>query len=714
MIGVATSLQCSASEKRSTGRCLVTATLSALLCGCMTAQVTNTRSIDAEQPAKCPIRQVAGLSTEPEPLGENFGSWGFDVTGMNRSIDPGDSFYDYANGNWQDRTTLPADRPYHTMYTIVNERLRSRFKRLFEDHERADPELGRVRTLYRSYMDLQRLEDRGLSPLEPELTRIRRIHSLDDFAAEMGRQHASLGESPLRLFIEPDADEPTRHSLHLEQAGLGLDRAYYIDREFASKLDAYRGYVGRQLAAAGWQRPDLAAEDVVALERKLAALHWTAKQRTDSKALYNPRSLTQLATTRSEFPWRTFLRGAGVDGADRIIVLEPSAVDGIARTLARTPLSTLKAWMAFHLIDATSPYLPKKFRAAQFEFREMKLKGAQAAPERWRGSIDAIGAVLPGSLSRAYAHRYLDERAQLRVRTIAEQVRRALEARIHSNTWMDPSTRQMALTKLAAMQVEVGFPTKLPDESSLQISEGHLYENMQSGALERWRRSVADLREPVDKQRWPFPPFAVGAVHLFPKNEVIFPAGFLQTPFFNPDADDAVNYGAIGALIGHEMGHAFDSMGRQYDASGRLRDWWQADDALEFEKRTAQLADQIGKLEYAPGKFVDGQRTLVENTADVLGLTAAVDAYKSSASECDARPINGFNGTQRVFLAYAQMYRAKFSPELQESIAATDYHAPARLRVDGIVRNVDAWYDSFSISPTSKLYLKPSERAAVW
>jgi putative endopeptidase len=671
-----------------------------------------------------PNRAANGAAGEPAAPGLThrspaYGRWGFDDSGSDPSVHPGDGFFDFADGAWHARTVVPADETSFGMFDVLSRKAEEEVRAIITDAARsraaAGTDDGKIGALYNAFMDEERAERLDLAPIAPELVAIRDATSRDAIAVLMGRAKRGVGRGLFSLSVSEDEKDPDRYTLHVAQSGRGLpDRDYYLQDAFKDKKAAYRDYVARLLDMAGW--PDAAARagEIVAFETRVAEASWSLAESRDPEKTYNPMTLAELAVLAPDFPWKTLLDAAGTGDVRTVVVEQKSAFPKIARVFAETPVATLQAWSAFHAVDDAAAYLSSRFVTARFEFRSRTLAGQAEQQPRWRRAVQLVSGSLGEAVGREYVARHFPPASQARMEALVGDVKRALRARIENLAWMTPATKARALEKLDLLGVKIGHPVKWRDYTALVIDPADLLGDARRVTAFRWARDVANLSKPVDRQEWSMTPQTVNAYYDSNRNEIVFPAAILQPPFFDPDADMAINYGAIGGVIGHEMTHAFDDDGRKSDGHGVLTDWWQPEDAAKFQAEAAKLGAQYDAYAVAPGVNVKGDQTMGENIADLGGILLALDAYRASLHGAPAPTLDGVTGDQRVFLGWAQMWRTKYRDDALKLLATSDVHAPERFRVDGSIRNVDAWYEAFGVKPGDKLYLKPEDRVRIW
>ncbi len=661
-----------------------------------------------------------------------YGAWGFDVAGMDRSAKPGDDFFRYANGTYQDKLVIPADKSAYSPRAEAAELTEKRIHQILEDAAAkgsatpSDDE-GKIGAFYAAFMDEARVEALGAKPIAPELAAIRKA-SKTQLAALMGHSNAGFYDSLFSLTIGTDPKNPDRYAVNLSQNGLGLpDRDYYLDAKFAPQKAAYQAYAAKLLTLAGWPDADARAADIVAFETKVAEASWTKAQQRDPNKTYNPMSPAALARLAPQFPWAAMLAAGDLGGVKQVVVSEKSAFPKIAAVYSATPISTLRAWMAFRAADNAAPYLSKDFSAAYFELHGKTLSGQPEQPVRWKRAISAVSGAngfitgdrsgdtgtMGWAVGRAYTTRYFPAESKAKVEALVADLKVAFRARIEHLDWMAPQTKAAALKKLEVYRIKVGYPDKPHDYSRVVIRRDDLVGDVRRAAADEWRQLLAARRHPVDRGLWFMTPQTNNAYNGS-LVDIVFPAAILQAPIFDPAADPAVNYGAVGGVIGHEFTHGFDDQGRQFDFKGRLHDWWAPSDSKTFDARSGVLGAQYSSYEPLPGSRVNGKLTMGENLADLGGVNLGLDAYRNSLHGRPAPVLDGFTGDQRVFLGWAQAWRGKLRDDAVRRQVVSDPHSPRQYRVNGPVRNVDAWYEAFGVQAGEKLYLKPEERVRIW
>ncbi|HEY8050324.1 MAG TPA: M13-type metalloendopeptidase, partial [Ramlibacter sp.] len=565
-----------------------------------------------------------------------FGTWGFDTAGMDTSVKPGDDFFRYASGHWAQVTAIPPDRSSYGSFLVLRDLSDQRVVRLVESYQPDAPgataDQAKVAKLYRGFMDEAAIEALGAKPLEARLASVRAAATKDDVARLMGRATGGFGRSFFAPFVGDDAKNPDFYGAYLRQSGLGLgDREMYLDAHFAPQVARYREYVAQMLGLAAWPDAGEAADRIVALETRIAQAHWTRAQSRNRDKTYNPMTPAQLQARAPGFPWTVYLEAAGLGKADRLIVAQATAVPQLAQIFAATDLGTLKAWQAFHITDELAPLLAKRFDGAHFEFRSKFLNGQPEQRPRWKRGVAFAEGAMGEAIGRDYVALYYPPESRAIMDRMVSDLRVALRHRIENLPWMSPETKAQALAKLAAFGVKVGYPQQWRDYSALEVKDGDLVGNAERSARFEWDYRRNRFGGRVDRLEWGMTPQTVNAYYSPVKNEIVFPAAILQPPFFDPKADPAVNYGSIGAVIGHEISHGFDDQGRKSDGHGMLRDWWTAGDAARYEAEAEKFGAQYEAYEFPrlPGMHINGRAAMGENIGDLGGVLIALDAYRN-------------------------------------------------------------------------------------
>ncbi len=639
----------------------------------------------------------------------HFGAWGVDLTAMDRSVNPADDFDRYVNGAWADKTQIPADQASagvsYDIFNLTQEQIRA----LIENA----PPTSQLGGMYQSFMNESLVEKLDDKPLQAELKLVAALTDRDAFTKFMGQTNGRFGFTIAGPGVAGDPSKPETNVLWLGQAGLGLpDRDYYLNARFKPQLDAYRAYIERTFSMVSY--PDAAknADAVVAFEAAIAKASWPVADRRDLDKINNPMSLAELQAYAPGLNWDAYFTASSIPSRNKVIVVEKTAIRDIAALYSQTSLDTLKAWQAFHVADQAAPYLSKRFVDSRFTFTKT-LTGVSELRPRWKRGASLIDTTLGELLGRNYVETYFPATSKAMMTELVANLKTAMGSRIQKNDWMSSDTKKAALEKLSRMDVMVGYPDKWRDYSKLKVDAGDLYGNVERSGQFEWEYQLSDLDKPVDKKKWAMTPQTVNAYNGGLENKIVFPAGILQAPLFDPKADPAVNYGAIGAVIGHEISHGFDDQGRKIDATGAVRDWWTAADAERFNAQAQKFGAQYETYFPVTDMHINGQLTMGENIADLAGVLVALDAYHASLNGKPAPVIDGLSGDQRFFLAYGQAWRTKQREDALRNQLASNPHSPAKFRVIGPLRNVDPWYTSFDVS-AGKYFLKPEERVRIW
>ncbi|KAK0361168.1 hypothetical protein LTR94_024411 [Friedmanniomyces endolithicus] len=653
-----------------------------------------------------------GASSSP-----TFGQWGFDLAGRDLSAKPGDDFNAYANGEYLRTTEIPSDKSRFGPFDVLYENAQAQLRAIIEASAAgpSNENARKVGALYASFMDEARIEGLGAAPLAADLAAVKAVQTHSDMARLMGQSHSGFGASLFGVDVFEDLQNPDVNSAYMGQGSLGLpDRDYYLKPDFSGQRDAYLAYLTATLTAIGWSDPAKAAADILAFETRVAEKHWTTVERRQIDKIYNPTKVAELAGFAPGFDWSAFLGGAQLDGLDTLVLMEKSAIPGIAQVFTETPVETLKAWQAFQTADQASPYLSKAFVDARFDFRGKTLRGQPENRPRWNRGVALVDGQLGEVLAQEYVRLHFPASSKAAMEGLVDNIRAAMTERLKTLDWMSEPTREQALYKMSKFGVKIGYPDKWRSYDGLELTSDDLYGNVERSSAFEWAYKRSKIGEAVDPLEWGMTPQTVNAYYNPPRNEIVFPAAILQAPFFDPAADPAVNYGGIGAVIGHEITHGFDDQGRKSDGDGVLRDWWTPEDAARFEARAKVLGDIYDQLEPLPGVHVNGDLTMGENIADLGGLLLALDAYHRSLNGQPAPVIDGLSGEQRVFLGWAQVWREKSRAEALREQLTTDPHSPGSVRASTSPRNIDAWYAAFGVTPDQKEYIAPEARARIW
>ena len=651
---------------------------------------------------------------------------GIDLKGMDTSIAPGDDFNAYANGGWIKATPIPADKSSYGSGAILVDETRKRLQALLQDSATAQTPDGRkIADYYSTFMDEATIESKGIAPLKPELAEIAAISDRHALAFVLG-SGLRADVDPLNntnfetgnlfgVWITQGLTDPSHNFPYLLQGGLGLpDRDYYLSASpnMAALRTQYQAHIAAIFKLAGFTDPSARAARVFTLETKMARVHATRVESEDVHAAVSW-DRNELAAKAPGLDWPALLDAAGLPDAPVFIVWHPKAIPGLAALAAAEPLDAWKDWLAFHTIEESASYLPKAFVEERFAFYGKALNGIPELRPRSQRGMDFTSEALGEAVGKAYVQRYFPAATKAKAQAMVDDLVQAFARRIDSLTWMSPETKAKARQKLDTLKVGVGYPDRWQDYSALEVVKGDAVGNAERADLFEYRRHLAKLHQPVDLGEWWMTPQTVNAVNLPLQNALNFPAAIIQPPYFDPDADAAHNYGSMGAIIGHEISHSFDDQGSLFDASGRLANWWTKADFDHFKSAGEALAAQFDTYKPFPDLAVNGHQTLSENIADVAGLLAAYDAYRLSLHGKPDVVKAGFSGDQRFMISFAQSWRTHTRDAAMRRQIATDGHAPAQYRAL-TVRNLDAWYDAFSVRPAQKLYLAPSDRVHVW
>ena len=638
------------------------------------------------------------------------GEFGVDLAARDPNTKPGDDFERYAAGKWIDAAKIPEDRPQTGSFLTLFEGVQSELQGLITNA----PAGSKYGAMYASFMDEKRAEQVGLKPLMVDLAEVRAVSDKAQFARYMGSTLGRFGIALVDPSVDADTADPTMNILWLSQGGIGLpEKAYYFNPQFATQRAAYQGYIERTMKAIGTPNPAEAAAKIMAFETEVAELSWDVADRREIEKVNNPYSTEELKAYAPGLDWDAFFAGANIPPQKRLIAQENTAIKRLAALYASTPLETLKLWEQFHVADQASPYLNKAMVDSRFKYTS-SLSGVSQLLPRWKRAITLVNGSLGELVGQSYVDKYFPAIAKKKMEDLVANLKLAMGDRIKSNSWMSPETKQAALEKLAKMDVMVGYPDKWRDYQPLQVSATDLYGNVERANKFNTDYTMSHLGKPVDRKLWGMTPQTVNAYNGGLENKIVFPAGILQPPFFDPNADPAVNYGAIGVVIGHEISHGFDDQGRKIDATGAVRDWWTPGDAERFNAEAKKFGAQYAAFEVVPGTHINPELTMGENIADFAGLAVALDAYHRSLGGKEAPVLEGLTGDQRFFLAYAQVWRSKSREDSIRNQVTTDPHSPDRYRTIVPIRDIDAWYTAFDVKPGDKMYVAPEDRVHIW
>jgi endothelin-converting enzyme/putative endopeptidase len=665
--------------------------------------------------------ETAAVQQAPADEAREPGS-GIDFDGIDENVRPQDDLFDYANGTWVRETALPADRASWGAFHILHEKSQEDVKSLVEavsQAENVEPGSAtqKIRDFYNAYMDTESATELGVEAVRSELDQVANLESRDD----LFRLFATLGvygvNGPIGGMIFSDLKDPDTAVVYLNQAGITLpDRDYYLkdDEQFVKGRELFRAYATRLFELAGIEDGAARADSLLALEHKLAEVHWTKEDNRDPVKNYNPMTPEEIEQLAPDINWDVTLEAGQVAGRDLYIVRQPSYFEASSAIISETGLETWKDYLTFQTLDRFAPLLGDQFFQAWFDFYRAGLQGTDEPRPLWRRAINATNSNMGELLGQLYVEEYYQEESRARMEVMITNLIEAYRQSISELEWMGEETRQQALIKLSKFTPKIGYPENWRDYSSLQIKAGDLVGNIKSANMFEYNRQLDKLDKPIDKSEWGMSPQTVNAYYRPAWNEVVFPAALLQPPFFNTAADDAVNYGGIGAVIGHEIGHGFDDQGRKYDGDGTLRDWWTEEDTALFEERKQKLADQYNGYEVIDGLTINGEFTSGENIGDLGGLSIAYKAYKLSLAGKEAPVIDGLTGDQRFFLGWAQAWRGKARDEEAKRLLTIDPHSPAKFRANGAAVNVREFYEAFDVQEGDGMWLPPEDRVKIW
>ncbi|PAL25594.1 M13 family metallopeptidase [Sphingopyxis sp. GW247-27LB] len=655
---------------------------------------------------------------------------GISKAAMDTGVKPGDDFYAYANGNWQKTTEIPADRSstgaFYTAFLETEKRNRELVDAIVKGTHEEGSDEARIANFYKAYIDTQAIDAAGTKPVQADLARFAAITDTAGLSKVLGEQiRADVDplnatdfntENLFGIFVTQGLATPGEVLPYMLQGGLGMpEREYYLssDPKMAGIRTAYQAYIAKLLTAAGIADADAKAKRVYDLELKIAKAHATRAESEDFTKSATVWNRDEFAKKAPGIDWPAFFAAAKLDGATKVAAYHPGAITGLSALVASQPLDAWKDWLTFHQINSHADVLPSTIDNAHFAFYGTTLSGTPQQRSRDKRALAALDTYLGDAVGRVYAEKYFPASAKAEVSDMVDGIKAAFATRVKAIDWMAPETKKEALKKVETIAVGVGYPETWRDYGSYSVGANTAYANEVAGEQAEYAHQLAKIGKPMDKGEWWMVPQTVNAVNLPVQNALNFPAAILQPPFFNPQADPAYNYGAIGAVIGHEISHSFDNNGAAFDSTGALRNWWTAADLKKFEEAGSALAAQYDTYKPFPELAVNGKLTLGENIADVAGLQAAYDAYRASLKGKEAPVIDGFTGDQRFFIAYAQTWATKMRDEALRARIATDGHAPGNYRAL-TVRNLDAWYKAFDVKEGDKLYLAPDKRVRIW
>ncbi len=651
-------------------------------------------------------------AAQAEAAKPTYGNFGFDAAGMDKSVKPGDDFYGYANGTWAKNTAIPEDRSNYGMFTALDDLSKQRTREILEAVK--DDSGSRPGRAYASYLDQASVEAKGLAPIQPWLAQVKAVDKAGYPALVLKAQQAGI-RTLFPNYVGQDDKNPDVYILNMMQGGIGMpDRDYYLldTEKMAKTRAAYVKHLENMLTLAGEANAAARAKAVFDFETEIAKVHWTRIESRDADKTYNKLTMAQLQADASGFDFTPLATFNG-KVASELLVAQPSAVTATAKAAAAAPIGVLRDQLIVRSLEAYSNYLPDSVADLNFAFYGTELSGTPKRQERWKRGVDFTVGAVADDVSQIYVERYFPPETKAAVDQLVKNVIGAMGSRIEGLSWMTPETKAKAKTKLASFTTKIGYPDRWMDYSTLEMKSDDLFGNAWRSNYYDWAYNRGKLGQPVRRWEWLMTPMTINAYANPTMNEIVFPAAILQPPFFDPKADAAVNYGGIGAVIGHEISHHFDDQGSKYDASGKLTTWWSEEDVANFKALTDRLVKQYDAYEPMPGEHVKGELTLGENIGDLAGLAVAYDAWKASLGGKPAPVIDGMTGDQRFFLGWAQVWRRNMREATARQRLLTDPHAPDQYRVD-IVRNFDQWYKAFQPAQDGKLVLQPEDRVKIW
>jgi len=648
------------------------------------------------------------------------GAWGVNLDNRDASVKPGDDFFKYANGAWLKNTQIPADRTRWGAFDILRDKSDHDTRAIIEDLSQHGGAPGssqqKVADFYNAYVNQDAIDALGVAPMQPELDRVKALQNHEQVIRFMA-DPAVATDAPIALFIDLDEHNPDRYIPQMTHAGLGLpDRDYYLrsDSNFPQLRQQYEAHIARMLGLVNQSDAPAKAHRIMALETQIAQHHWPRADRRDRTRTYNLKRRAEVKAIYPQFPWDAAFDACGLGAQDEVVISELSAMRPLAQLFMQTPVSTWRDYVIWHLVRNNAPVLPRTIDAANFDFFGKTLTGQPQQRERWKRGVDNINASLGEAVGQIYVQRHFPPEAKQQMLTLVENLRSGYADRIQNAAWMTSDTKAKAIEKLRLFRPKIGYPDRWKDYSSMDIRTGDAYGNTKRASVWHWNFDLARLGKPSDRDEWGMNPQTVNAYYNPTFNEVVFPAAILQPPFFDPNADLAVNYGAIGGVIGHEMGHGFDDQGAKSDGHGVLRDWWSPADVTAFNQIVQRLAAQYSSYTPLPGLHVNGPFTSGENMGDNGGLQVAHRAYQIALNGQAPPVLDGVSADQRFYLGWAQVWAALIRDAALQQQVLTDPHSPSQYRCNGTVRNMDEWYAAFNVQPGDALYLAPGDRVHIW
>lgn len=664
--------------------------------------------------AKASIEKSVQTATKPR-----LGTYGIATENMDLSVKPGDNFFKFVNGTWLEKTEIPSDRSRYGSFSVLSDEAETRVRQIIEgaaSKENPTEDEARIGNFYNSYLNTEAIEAKDMAPLGDNLKAIRSAKTHNDIAGLMADIEMGLS-SPVSPYVYIDAKENENYIVYMTQSGLGLpNRNYYFDETEKGQTlrGAYVDYLTAMLTETGAENAKTRAENILAFETNLAEGHWEPVKRRDRDLTYNKMSRDELSAMAPGMPWDQFFNDIGLGSQDTLIVREKSAVINAAKVFKAASIDVLQDYLTVSLLSNHSDYLPARIGDANFEFYGKTLRGQEEQRPRWKRAVSAVNGTLGEVVGKVYVEKHFPPASKTQMNVLVENLRGAFKDGIDNLEWMGEETKKQAQYKLRKFNPKIGYPDKWELYDGLEVNPDDLIGTVKSARRWEWEDSIGQLGKPIDRDEWGMTPQTVNAYYNSILNEIVFPAAILDAPFFDPNADAAVNYGGIGAVIGHEMGHGFDDQGRKSDGDGVQRDWWTETDAKNYMARAETLAAQYSEFEPLPGEKLNGKLGLGENIGDLTGVTMAYEAYKRSLGGKEAPIIDGMTGDQRFFMAWAQVWAIKWKDEALSTQIKNGPHSPGEYRANGIVRNFGPWYDAFDVQPGDAMYLPPEKRVKIW
>lgn len=665
------------------------------------------------------LNSCAVLAIAQESSAKPFVS-GIELENFDKSVRPDEDFFRYVNGQWLTKTKIPDDQSNYGAFTALDIETKEAIKKIIEDastQKSPSPIAKQVGDFYRSYTDVAQRNQAGLEPIQGMLSQIKAIQSKDQLIQLAGKLSRRGISTFYGFYIEPDAKRSDQYAIYVQQSGTTLpDRDYYLENaeRYQVILSAYAKFVEKMLAQLDWPNPTESASNIIELERSFAHSQWTQVELRDPVKGYNKMPASELATRYPNLLWSDYATAAGLPSGLEVIVGQPSFMIGASRNIDDCDLETLKAYLAFQMIDTYAPLLSESLEKMHFDFHKTTLSGVTEQEPLWRRGVDACNGMLGMPVGQLYVEKYFSAKSKEKMNTLVKNLMVAFEKRIDQLEWMGNGTKKQAKEKLSQFTPKIGYPDVWKDYSTVKILPDNIIANMGEISEFEHNYQINKLGKPINRSEWFMPPQTVNAYYNPLMNEIVFPAAILQPPFFNLDAEDAVNYGGIGAVIGHEISHGFDDSGRKYDGKGNLRNWWTPTDQEEFESRSMRLVKQYDSYKPFPTDSINGKFTLGENIGDLGGMSVAYTAYQLSLDGKDAPVMDGFSGDQRFFIGWAQVWRRKYRDKELKKRLLTDPHSPSQYRCNGIVSNLDPFYAAFNIKPDSQMFINPDKRVRIW